>query len=79
MHVKQDLKITAIIWSKIFSHLFQDLNLDLVQFPRAVIIHEVRVVPLGTRVNVDVPGGVRLGSVLGSLIACNSSSAFLAF
>jgi len=41
----------------------QELNVDLVQFPRAVLVSEVRVVPLGTRVQVDVPGGVRLGYV----------------
>ncbi|KAI0241115.1 Protein virilizer [Lamellibrachia satsuma] len=40
----------------------EELNLDLVQFPRAVLVSEVRVVPLGTRVQVDVPGGVRLGA-----------------
>lgn len=39
----------------------KDLNLDLVQFPCAVVVHEVRIVPLGTRVVADVPGGVRLG------------------
>jgi len=37
--------------------------LDLVQFPRPVVVTEVRVVPLGTRVVADVPGNVRLGSV----------------
>ena len=40
---------------------FQELNLDLVNFPRPVIVKEVRVIPLGTRVKADVPGGVRLG------------------
>ena len=40
---------------------FQELNLDLVQFPRPVVIGEVRVIPLQTRVQADVPGGVRLG------------------
>jgi len=37
--------------------------LDLVQFPRPVVVTEVRVVPLGTRVVADVPGNVRLGWV----------------
>ena len=41
----------------------QDLNLDLVQFPRPVVVTEVRVIPLGTRVVADVPGNVRLGFV----------------
>ena len=40
---------------------FQELNLDLVNFPRPVVVKEVRVIPLGTRVQADVPGGVRLG------------------
>ena len=40
----------------------QDINLDLVQFPRPVVIGEVRVVPLQTRIQADVPGGVRLGA-----------------
>jgi len=44
--------------------IVQDLNLDLVQFPRPVVVTEVRVVPLGTRVVADVPGNVRLGSVI---------------
>jgi hypothetical protein len=39
----------------------QDLNLDLVQFPRTVLVNEIRVIPLGTKVQADVPGGVRLG------------------
>ena len=49
--------------NNVFGNIFQELNLDLVQFPRAVLVSEVRVVPLGTRVQVDVPGGVRLGYV----------------
>lgn len=32
------------------------------QFPRAVFIHEVRIIPLGARVQADFPGGVRLGA-----------------
>lgn len=39
----------------------QELNLDLVQFPRPVLIQEVRIIPLQTKVQADVPGGVRLG------------------
>ena len=35
--------------------------MDLVNFPRPVIVKAVRVIPLGTRVQADVPGGVRLG------------------
>lgn len=50
-----------------FHLLPQELNLDLVQFPRPVLIHEVRVVPLGTRVTADFPGGVRLGWALSLL------------
>jgi len=45
------------------SHFFllQELNLDLVQFPKPVYISEVRIIPLGARVQADFPGGVRLG------------------
>lgn len=42
--------------------LLQDLNLDLVQFPQPVYIGEVRIIPLGARVQADFPGGVRLGA-----------------
>lgn len=42
--------------------LLQDLNLDLVQFPQPVYIAEVRIIPLGARVQADFPGGVRLGA-----------------
>lgn len=41
--------------------LFQELNLDLVQFTKTVCVTEVRVIPLGARVQADFPGGVRLG------------------
>lgn len=40
----------------------QELNLDLVQFPQPVYIDEVRIIPLGARVQADFPGGVRLGA-----------------
>ncbi|XP_078337705.1 protein virilizer homolog isoform X3 [Crassostrea virginica] len=46
-----------------FSHEnAEELNLDLVQFPRPVLIQEVRIIPLQTKVQADVPGGVRLGA-----------------
>lgn len=38
------------------------MNLDLVQFPKPVYITEVRIIPLGARVQADFPGGVRLGA-----------------
>ena len=38
-----------------------ELNLDLVQFPSPVYVSEVRVIPLGSRVTANFPGGVRLG------------------
>ena len=37
--------------------------MDLVQFPKPVYINQVRVVPLGAKVQADFPGGVRLGYV----------------
>lgn len=40
----------------------QELNLDLVQFPKPVYVTEVRIIPLGARVQADFPGGVRLGA-----------------
>lgn len=43
-------------------HTIQELNLDLVQFPKPVYITEVRIIPLGARVQADFPGGVRLGA-----------------
>ena len=46
-----------------FSHdLEAELNLDLVQFPQPVVVEEVRVIPLGARVEANFPGGVRLGA-----------------
>lgn len=36
--------------------------MDLVQFPQPVYITEVRIIPLGARVQADFPGGVRLGA-----------------
>lgn len=36
--------------------------MDLVQFPQPVYIGEVRIIPLGARVQADFPGGVRLGA-----------------
>lgn len=41
--------------------IFQELNLDLVQFTKTVCISEIRIIPLGARVRADFPGGVRLG------------------
>ncbi|CAH2981543.1 unnamed protein product [Chilo suppressalis] len=40
----------------------QELNLDLVQFPKSVYVREIRIIPLGARVEGDFPGGVRLGA-----------------
>ena len=46
-----------------FSHdLEAELNLDLVQFSQPVVVEEVRVIPLGARVEMNLPGGVRLGA-----------------
>uniref|UniRef100_A0A146LN92 Protein virilizer n=3 Tax=Lygus hesperus TaxID=30085 RepID=A0A146LN92_LYGHE len=40
----------------------EEINLDLVQFPKPVFIGEIRIIPLGARVQADFPGGVRLGA-----------------
>lgn len=46
-----------------FSHdTNEELNLDLVQFPKSVYVRELRIIPLGARVEGDFPGGVRLGA-----------------
>ncbi|XP_052758960.1 protein virilizer [Galleria mellonella] len=46
-----------------FSHdTSEELNLDLVQFPKSVFVREIRIIPLGARVEGDFPGGVRLGA-----------------
>ncbi|KAJ8713757.1 hypothetical protein PYW07_014127 [Mythimna separata] len=46
-----------------FSHdTSEELNLDLVQFPKSVYVREIRIIPLGARVEGDFPGGVRLGA-----------------
>ncbi|XP_059613836.1 protein virilizer [Phlebotomus argentipes] len=46
-----------------FSHeINEEINLDLVQFPRPVYVTEIRIIPLGARVEADFPGGVRLGA-----------------
>ncbi|CAH2269534.1 jg19082 [Pararge aegeria aegeria] len=46
-----------------FSHdTSEELNLDLVQFPKSVYVRELRIIPLGARVEGDFPGGVRLGA-----------------
>ncbi|CAH4033007.1 unnamed protein product [Pieris brassicae] len=46
-----------------FSHdASEELNLDLVQFPKSVFVTEIRIIPLGARVEGDFPGGVRLGA-----------------
>ena len=54
--------MTQLLFFDTFSHdLPEELNLDLVQFPRTVVVEEVRVIPLGGRV--DVGGmGCRLGA-----------------
>lgn len=47
----------------IFFYFLKELNLDLVKFPRPAVLHEVHIVPLGTKVQAEVPGGTRLGLV----------------
>ncbi|XP_066603526.1 protein virilizer [Prorops nasuta] len=54
---------TELLFFDTFSHdISEELNLDLVQFPKPVYINEVRIIPLGARVQADFPGGVRLGA-----------------
>ncbi|XP_014228674.1 protein virilizer [Trichogramma pretiosum] len=54
---------SELLFFDTFSHeISEELNLDLVQFPKPVYISEVRIIPLGARVQADFPGGVRLGA-----------------
>nr|CAD7263172.1 unnamed protein product [Timema shepardi] len=54
---------SELLFFDTFSHeSSEELNLDLVQFPKPVFISEVRIIPLGARVQADFPGGVRLGA-----------------
>lgn len=61
MVTKQVLVIFVHLNLVYYDAYLQELNLDLVQFPRPVLIQEVRIIPLQTKVQADVPGGVRLG------------------
>ncbi|KAH8333410.1 hypothetical protein KR074_001811 [Drosophila pseudoananassae] len=54
---------SELLFFDTFSHEeVTDVNLDLVQFPKPVFITQVRIIPLGARVQADFPGGVRLGA-----------------
>lgn len=55
--------LCPLMSDSLFTDFFypQEINLDLVQFPEIVYISEVRIIPLGARVQADFPGGVRLG------------------
>lgn len=54
------LNFQMILFS--FPNYFQQLNLDLVQFPQAVHITEIRIIPLGARVQSDSSSFIRLGA-----------------
>ncbi|XP_015786330.1 protein virilizer homolog [Tetranychus urticae] len=54
---------TELLFFDTFAHESdQESNLDLVQFASPIIIDEIRIIPLGARVEADFPGGVRLGA-----------------
>jgi hypothetical protein len=56
---------SQLLFFDTFTHeVVEELNLDLVQFPSPVIVEEVRVIPLGARVQANFPGGMsmRLGA-----------------
>lgn len=58
-----DSNQTELLFFDTFSHEnIEELNLDLVKFPRPAVLHEVHIVPLGTKVQAEVPGGTRLGA-----------------
>ncbi|KAG5885200.1 hypothetical protein JTB14_012224 [Gonioctena quinquepunctata] len=55
--------IIELLFFDTFAHdNSEEINLDLVQFPKPVYVTEVRIIPLGARVQADFPGGVRLGA-----------------
>ncbi|KAH1003229.1 hypothetical protein HUJ05_011162 [Dendroctonus ponderosae] len=55
--------IEELLFFDTFAHdSTEEINLDLVQFPKPVYVTEVRIIPLGARVQADFPGGVRLGA-----------------
>ncbi|XP_055683194.1 protein virilizer isoform X2 [Lutzomyia longipalpis] len=55
--------LPELLFFDTFSHeINEEINLDLVQFPRPVNVKEIRIIPLGARVEADFPGGVRLGA-----------------
>ncbi|XP_045461756.1 protein virilizer [Harmonia axyridis] len=56
-------EFVELIFFDTFAHdNTEEINLDLVQFPKPVYVTEVRIIPLGARVQADFPGGVRLGA-----------------
>ncbi|KAL1500859.1 hypothetical protein ABEB36_006283 [Hypothenemus hampei] len=55
--------LVELLFFDTFAHdSTEEVNLDLVQFPKPVYVSEVRIIPLGARVQADFPGGVRLGA-----------------
>ncbi|KAL1462645.1 hypothetical protein WDU94_014466, partial [Cyamophila willieti] len=58
-----DSEEIQLLFFDTFSHeTSDDLKIDLVQFPKPLYITEIRIIPLGARVQADFPGGVRLGA-----------------
>ncbi|XP_037044701.1 protein virilizer isoform X2 [Bradysia coprophila] len=58
-----DDEAVQLLFFDTFPHeVNEELNLDLVQFPKPVYITEVRIIPLGARVKADFAGGDRLGA-----------------
>lgn len=56
-----DDDLSELLFFDTFSHdINEELNLDLVQFPKPVYITELRIIPLGARVEASL--GVRLGA-----------------
>jgi len=54
---------SELVFFDTFSHdSTEETNLDLVQFKNPVIIKEIRIIPLGAKVEADFPNGWRLGA-----------------
>ncbi|KAI1297194.1 Protein virilizer [Halotydeus destructor] len=55
--------VSQLIFFDTFAHLgSEDANIDLVRFDGPVRITDIRIIPLGSKIEADFPGGLRLGA-----------------
>ncbi|RWS31806.1 Protein virilizer-like protein [Leptotrombidium deliense] len=56
-------KLPSLLFFDTFSHESSEKSsLDVIQFSRPVLIERITIIPLGTKIEADFPGGVRLGA-----------------